>query len=87
VPDFGARGRKYMSKKIKYTDEPISAKVINDFLPRPENLVFREENVKVTLSLSKKSVDFFKEQAELNHTGYQTMIRALLDQYTDSCGK
>ncbi|MCE3232820.1 MAG: hypothetical protein K0R98_1077 [Rickettsiaceae bacterium] len=75
-----------MSKKIKYTDEPIEAKVINDFLPRPEDLVFREENVKVTLSLSKKSVDFFKEQAALNHTGYQTMIRALLDQYTDRCG-
>lgn len=76
-----------MTRKITYTDEPLSANVIPDFLPAPEELVFREENVKVTLSLSKRSVDFFKEQAEVNHTHYQTMIRALLDQYTDRFGE
>ena len=33
-----------MSKKIKYTDEPLgNLKVVPDFLPRPEDLVFREE--------------------------------------------
>lgn len=75
-----------MSRKIKttkYTNEPIEAKVIDDFLPSPDELIVREDNVKVTLTLSKKSIEFFKERAEKNHIGYQTMIRALLDQYTD----
>jgi hypothetical protein len=34
-----------MSAKIKYTNEPIDAEVIRDFLPRPEELAFREEGV------------------------------------------
>jgi len=56
-------------------------KLVNDFLPPPEELVFREENVKVTLSLSKESVEFFKEEARKNRTQYQRMIRKLLDLY------
>ncbi len=33
-----------MSEKIKYTDEPLgNLKVVPDFLPRPEDLVFRDE--------------------------------------------
>lgn len=72
-----------MSKKIKYTNEPMKAKVIRDFLPPPEELVFREEGVKVTISLSQRSVDFFKEAAQRHHTSYQRMIRRLLDSYAD----
>ena len=68
--------------RVKYTNEPIGKiKIINDFLPSPEQLVLQEENVKVTLSLSKTSIDFFKQQAREKHTQYQKMIRALLDQY------
>ncbi|MBL8180947.1 MAG: CopG family transcriptional regulator [Blastocatellia bacterium] len=71
-----------MKKKTIYTDEPIGKiKVVKDFLPKPEDLVFREDNVKVTLSLSRQSLDFFKEQAKLNRTQYQKMIRRLLDVY------
>jgi predicted DNA binding CopG/RHH family protein len=71
-----------MNKQIKYTNEPIGKiKLVKDFLPAPEELVFREDNVKVTLSLSKESVDFFKEQAKRNRTQYQKMIRRLLDLY------
>jgi len=72
-----------MSKRIKYTDEPIQAEVVRDFLPSPEQLVMGEEGVKVTISLSRRSVDFFKEAAERNHTSYQRMIRRLLDAYAD----
>ncbi|NGP52510.1 hypothetical protein [Thioalkalivibrio sp. XN8] len=72
-----------MSKRIKYTDEPIQARVVRDFLPSPEELVVGEEGVKVTISLSRRSVDFFKAVAERNHTSYQRMIRRLLDEYTD----
>jgi predicted DNA binding CopG/RHH family protein len=68
--------------KVKYTDEFIGdVKIIEDFLPSPEDLVLKEENVKVTLSLTKESLDFFKEEAKLHHTQYQKMIRNLLDQY------
>ena len=56
-------------------------RVIDDFLPRPEDLVFKEENVKVRLGLSRRSVEFFKREAEKHHTQYQKMIRRLLDLY------
>ena len=69
-------------RKTKYTDEAIGdVKVIPDFLPSPENLNLKEETVKVTLSLTKESVDFFKKEAAKQHTQYQKMIRTLLAQY------
>jgi len=71
-----------MSAKIKYTDEPLGRlKVVPDFLPEPEDLAFREEGLKVTIALSKRSVEFFKREAERHHTQYQRMIRRLLDAY------
>jgi len=72
-----------MKKKIKYTNEPMGkVRVVADFLPSPEELVLKDETVKVTISLSKASVDFFKEEAKKHHTQYQKMIRRLLDEYT-----
>jgi len=71
-----------MSKKIIYEEGPMDeVKVIADFLPSPEELVFREETVKVTIALSKASVEFFKNEADKHHTSYQKMIRRLLDEY------
>jgi hypothetical protein len=73
-----------MNAKIKYTDEPLGeVNVVRDFLPPPEQLAFNEEGVKVTLALSKKSVDFFKSEAAKHHTQYQRMIRRLVDAYVD----
>jgi hypothetical protein len=57
--------------------------VIPDFLPAPEELAFREEGIKVTIALSKRSVAFFKREAQRHGTQYQRMIRRLLDGYTD----
>ena len=71
-----------MKNKIAYSDEPMGkVRVVTDFLPPPEQLAFREEKVKITISLSKVSLDFFKEQAGLHKTAYQRMIRGLLDAY------
>lgn len=71
-----------MKTKPRYSDEPVGKlRVVEDFLPPPEDLVFREENIKVTMSLSKASVDFFKNEAKKNHTSYQVMIRKLVDLY------
>ncbi len=72
-----------MKNKIKYTDEPMEdVQVVRDFLPSPAELAFREETVKVTLQLSRASVEYFKEEAQIHHTPYQRMIRRLLDEYT-----
>ena len=74
-----------MSANVKYTNEPLGElKIVRDFLPRPADLVFQDdEGVKVTIALSKRSVEFFKGEAQKHHTQYQRMIRRLLDAYAD----
>jgi predicted DNA binding CopG/RHH family protein len=71
-----------MKKKIRYTDGPIGqTEVMRDFLPSPEDLAFKEEQVKITIGLSRSSINFFKKEAKNHHTQYQRMIRRLLDAY------
>ena len=73
-----------MSAKIKCTDEPLGKlRVVPDFLPAPEDLVFREESIKITLTLSKRTVEFFKREAAKDNTQYDRMIRRLLDAYAE----
>jgi hypothetical protein len=73
-----------MNARIKYTNEPLGKlRVIPDFLPPPAQLVFRETGVKVTIALSKRSVEFFKNEARKHKTPYQPMIRQLLDAYAE----
>ena len=57
-------------------------KVVSDFLPSPEELALKDETVKITIAISKTSVDFFKNEAKKYNTQYQKMIRRLLDEYT-----
>lgn len=59
-------------------------KVVRDFLPSPQELAFRDEDIKITITLSKKSVEFFKSAAAKGDTQYQRMIRRLLDAYVDA---
>jgi hypothetical protein len=81
----GARGRHSVSRIITYTDEPLGdLRIVPDFLPSPEELAFREESVKITIVLNKRSVDFFKSEAAEYNTGYQRMIRRLIDAYVDA---
>ena len=73
-----------MKKRTRYTDEPLGdLKVIPDFLPAPDELAFKDQQVKVTIGLSKASVDFFRQQAKKHGTQYQKMIRRLLDLYVN----
>jgi hypothetical protein len=73
-----------MKHARKYTDEPLGRiEVVEDFLPPPDKLVLREDGIKVTISLSKRSVDFFKAHAAQSKVPYQRMIRTLLDSYAD----
>jgi len=85
VQGIGREDYAYMKKPIKYTNESLGrVSVVEDFLPAPSELVFREDTEKVTIALSKRSVDFFKREARLHGTQYQRMIRALLDRYADA---
>jgi predicted DNA binding CopG/RHH family protein len=72
------------SRSARYSAGDIGrVRVIEDFLPAPDDLVPREDNVKVTLSLSRRSLDFFKREAKKRHVPYQRMIRALVDTYAE----
>jgi len=72
------------SAKIKYTNEPLGKlRVVPNFLPAPEDLMFRKEEVKVTLVLTKRSVEFFKREAAKHNIRYQLLIRRLLDAYAE----
>jgi predicted DNA binding CopG/RHH family protein len=73
--------KKRNGKGIRYTNEPIELEPVEDFLPPPEDLVLKDETVKVTLNLSKSSVNFFKNSAKKEGTAYQVMIRKVLDLY------
>jgi predicted DNA binding CopG/RHH family protein len=71
-----------MNKETHYSDEDIGEyKLIPDFLPSPSELAIKNENTKVTLSLSTESVSYFKSTAKQHHMQYQKMIRQLLDEY------
>ncbi|MBN2863735.1 MAG: hypothetical protein JXN62_11260 [Bacteroidales bacterium] len=83
-----------MKKPITYTDAPeefqaalIQGDVVEDFLPPPEKLIAKEETRKITIALSKRSVDFFKDAADKNHIPYQQLIRKVLDNYTEHYAK
>jgi len=72
-------------RAVKCTEGEIGriGKPVKDFLPPPDKLVLRESNVKVTLSLSSRSVNFFKREVKKQHVPYQRMIRALVDAYAE----
>jgi predicted DNA binding CopG/RHH family protein len=71
-----------MIKKISYSTEPLGKfEVIPDFLPSPAELALKDKNVKITIALSKESIDYFKQEAARHDIKYQRMIRNLLDLY------
>jgi predicted DNA binding CopG/RHH family protein len=70
--------------RTKYKAEEIGrVRLVEDFLPAPADLVPREENVKVSLFLSRRSLDFFKREAKKRRVPYRRMIRALVDTYVE----
>lgn len=80
---IGEREKGFMKKKIKYSNEELGkVEIINDFLPSPEELVFKEDTVKITLNLNRTSIEFFKKIAKEHGSQYQKVIRNLLDSYT-----
>ena len=71
-----------MKKRIRYADELIGpVEIVPNFLLLPEELAREDDGVKVPLSLSRRSVDFFKAEAQRQNCSYQRMIRRLVDSY------
>lgn len=75
---------------VEYTDNPDlpdleDIEIVTDFLPRPEELIFKEaETEKITIQLDKATVDFFRHKAQELGASYQRMIRNLLNEYVAS---
>jgi hypothetical protein len=77
-----------MKRRAIESDFPVGQLTrMKDVLPPPDKLVMPEETVKVTLLLSKSSVQFFKHQASRHRTKYQRMLRELVDRYTEQFSK
>jgi hypothetical protein len=72
----------------EYTDapkdwpSPDDLEIVGDFLPRPEDLVFKGSKVtKITITLDNDSLEFFKAEPKRLGTPYQRMIRNLVSSY------
>jgi len=79
-----------MKKKTRYREAPRSvaealaaSKPIDDFLPPPEKLIFKRPSIKVTLALSRESIEFFKKKAKDHRVPYQAMIREVVQRYAE----
>ncbi len=77
-----------MKKKITYKDAPKSIQkalensvVMEDFLPKPKDLVLMSRDVKVTINLTEQSVGYFKKASAKYGIPYQKLIKRVLDTY------
>ena len=67
-------------------------RVVKDLLPPPDKLAFKEENVKITISLKKSSVEFFKKRgtetsyilSENDQAGYR-LVRFTISEECLTC--
>jgi predicted DNA binding CopG/RHH family protein len=82
-----------MKNKTKYRKAPkgvaeaiLHSEIVEDFLPPPDKLVFKEQTVKVTLALSQRSIEFFKAKAREYNVPYQAMIKRIVDLYAQRHG-
>lgn len=84
--DIGERKGVYMNKKIKIGDIVMGThgkmERVADFLPRPEELILKgSPQEKITITLDKETLDFFRAKAAELKAPYQRMIRNLLQEY------
>ena len=79
---------------VDYSDNPElpdveHVKIVDKaFLPPPEELVFKDsESEKITISLDKETVAFFKNKAQESGASYQKILRNLLREYVANHSK
>jgi len=71
-PVFGVKGDDNMKKTVNYKDEPINFEVIEDFLPRPSELVPKED--RVNLTLNKRRIKLFKSNTKYHKMRHETIV-------------
>jgi len=84
----------YRKRTGTYEDAPFAvakaieeSRIVADFLPPPEKLVLRGQTEKITISLSRNSLAFFKERAKSQGVSYQLMIRKVMQRETACLGR
>lgn len=77
-----------MRKKTIYKNAPkevqaalTSSVVVEDFLPKPEEIVLMSRDVKVTINLTEQSIGYFKKASAKYGIPYQKLIKRVLDTY------
>ncbi|OOP55453.1 MAG: hypothetical protein AYP45_14765 [Candidatus Brocadia carolinensis] len=66
---------------MKHTDAPIvKRRVLEDFLPSPDQLIVKEENVKLTIFLKKEIGGFFNKKT-MDQPSHQKMTQQTADWY------
>ncbi len=78
---------RYEQTPDEFKDALLKAREVADFIPPPELLIPKVETKKVTISLSTKSINFFKNVSEKTSVPYQQLIRRVLDSYADHHAK
>lgn len=78
-------GRKIVIRKRAKTigsdKAPLNSKIIKEDLSTLKELARLDETEKISIYLSKDSLDYFKKQSIKYDMPYQKMIRQLLDEY------
>jgi len=80
-----------MNNTTRYTNAPLDiaeslddARIIDDFLPKPEDLVSKEEKERITIAIDKKSLEAFRAYAKKHDAKYQTMIDRVIKSYANT---
>ncbi len=61
--------------------------LIPNFLPPPEELAEAIKHPKITMTVTARTLKYFKSQADRLGSSYQRMMRNLLDQYVEKMEK
>jgi predicted DNA binding CopG/RHH family protein len=73
--------------KRKDPNEPVGKLTpVADFLPPPEELVPKDETIKITVAIDADTLVFFKEYARKSGLKYQRIIREVLKGYAKRYG-
>ena len=76
-----------LGETATYQDDPfelgdVQFEIVEDLLPPPDQLVFKgPATEKITIALTKDSLDFFRQKGTELGAPYQRMIRNLIDAY------
>ncbi len=70
-----------MNKETNYKDEYMEIGEVVDILPNPKELAKMARTERATLTLSKSTLDYFRDAAKKEQVAYTALIRHALDEY------